>query len=139
MIAFIYKTLESIGFNHPLHPVATHIPMGMVLGGFLFYLATFKLKELANTAHHCFMLALAFLPITVVFGIMDWQHRYAGAVSTFIIAKFILAGTIALLLALAVYLYRKSKLGQGAFMALYTLCLLNAIGLGFIGGSLAYG
>jgi uncharacterized membrane protein len=139
MIEFIYKTLESIGFTHPLHPVATHIPMGMILGGFLFALAAFKWKELAETAHHCSILALAFLPITVVFGIMDWQHRIAGAISTFIIAKFILAGTIACLLALTVYLYRKSNLGHRALMVFYTLCLLNAVGLGFIGGSLAYG
>jgi uncharacterized membrane protein len=139
MIELIYKTLESIGFNHPLHPVTTHIPMGMVIGAFLFALASFKWEEMAKTAHHCSILALVFLPITVVFGIMDWQHRLAGTVSTFITAKLILAGSIALLLALTIYLYRKGNLGTRALMVFYTLCLLNGIGLGFIGGSLVYG
>ena len=139
MIEFIYKTLESIGFTHPLHPVATHIPMGMILGSFLFALGSLKWDELAKTAHHCSILALLFLPITATLGIMDWQHRYAGMISNFIIAKLILAGTIAVLLSVTVYLYRKRNPGPKALMVLYTLCLFNGIGLGFIGGSLAYG
>ena len=139
MLEFIYKTLASIGYTEPIHPVATHIPMGMILGGFLFAVASFKWEAVKETAHHCFILALAFLPITIILGIMDWQYRLAGTVSPYIVTKLVLAGTIAILLGCTVYLYRKGKLGPRAFMILYTLCLLNAIGLGFIGGRLAYG
>jgi uncharacterized membrane protein len=139
MIEFVYTTLAAIGFNHPLHPVATHIPMGMVLGGFLFAFASLKWEELAKTAHHCYILALVFLPFTAILGIMDWQHRLSGTLSVYIIAKLVLAGTIAVLLSLTIYLYRKGNLGPKAIMIFYTLCLFNGIGLGFIGGQLVYG
>jgi uncharacterized membrane protein len=139
MIEFVYNTLAAIGYTHPLHPVATHIPMGMVLGGFLFALASFKWEELAKTAHHCSILALLILPITATLGIMDWQHQLAGIMSIYITAKLILAGTLAILLALTIYLYRKGSLGPKALMLMYTLCLFNGIGLGFIGGQLVYG
>ncbi|MGD2029642.1 MAG: hypothetical protein PVG86_06850 [Desulfobacterales bacterium] len=36
MIEFIYLTLATIGYSHPLHPAMTHVPMGMIIGGFLF-------------------------------------------------------------------------------------------------------
>jgi len=139
MIEFVYNTLAAIGYTHPLHPAATHIPMGMVLGGFLFALASFKWGELMKTAHHCQILALVFLPFTVILGIMDWQHRLAGTVSIYIIAKLICAGTLAILLALTMYLYRKRNPGPRVLMVFYTLCLFNGIGLGFIGGQLVYG
>jgi len=45
MIDFIYQTLARIGFSHPLHPAITHIPMGMVIGGFLFAAASFVFKK----------------------------------------------------------------------------------------------
>jgi len=139
MLAFIYKTLAAIGYTEPIHPVSTHIPMGMILGGFLFAIASFKWEAAKETAHQCLILALAILPITVVFGIMDWQYRLAGAVTVYIVAKLILAGTLGILLGCNAYLYQKGKLGPRAFMALHILCLLNAIGLGFIGGRLVYG
>jgi uncharacterized membrane protein len=139
MLEFIYKTLASIGYTEPIHPVATHIPMGMILGGFLFVIASFKWESAKETAHNCLILALAILPITIVFGIMDWQYRLSGVVSIYIIAKLVLAGTMTILLGCHVYLYRKGKLGLKAFVIFYALCLLNAIGLGFIGGRLVYG
>jgi uncharacterized membrane protein len=42
MIDFIYSTLVVLGYTHPLHPAVVHIPMGMVLGGFLFRLFSLK-------------------------------------------------------------------------------------------------
>ena len=107
MIEFIYSSLAAIGYTHPLHPVMTHIPMGMVIGAFMFQLGSFRWDELSKTAHHCIMLALIFLPPTALFGYMDWQHRYTGFLSTLIITKMILALLLAVLLSLSVYLYRK--------------------------------
>jgi len=38
MIEFIYQTLIKFGYTHPLHPTLTHVPIGMVMGAFLFVL-----------------------------------------------------------------------------------------------------
>jgi uncharacterized membrane protein len=138
MIDFIYSTLASLGYTHPLHPAVVHIPMGMVLGGFLFRLFSFKWPDLEKTAHHCFMLALGFIPFVALLGILDWQHRMLGHWSRLIIAKFILAGILTTLLALTFVLHQR-KAGPGLMMLVYALCLVTAMAIGFVGGQLVYG
>jgi uncharacterized membrane protein len=139
MIEFIYSTLAAAGFNHPLHPVVTHIPMGMVMGALMFQIASFKWDELSKTAHHCIVLALVFLPPTALFGYMDWQHRYTGFLSNIIIAKIILAVALLLFLSASVYFYRKGVLDKKVITAIYLLNLAAATGLGFLGGMLIFG
>jgi uncharacterized membrane protein len=139
MIEFIYSTLASMGYTHPLHPVITHIPMGMTLGGFIFILASLKWENLSRTAYYCYTLALIFVPITALLGIMDWQHRLFGKVNNLIIAKLILTGIFTVLLSLTVYMDYKGSIGRRTRMILYTLCVITVMVLGFVGGELAYG
>lgn len=139
MIEFIYSTLSAIGFTHPLHPVITHIPMGMVIGALMFQFASFRWEDLSKTAFHCIVLGLIFLPPTALFGFMDWQHRYAGYLSGIILAKFLLAIALFILLAAEVYLYRIGSDNKKLTAALYTMNLIAAIGLGFLGGELIFG
>jgi uncharacterized membrane protein len=139
MIEFIYSTLAAAGFTHPLHPVMTHIPMGMVIGAFMFQIASFKREGLSTTAHHCIMLALVFLPLTALFGYMDWQHRYTGFLSNIIIAKIVLAFALLIFLSASVYFFRKGVLDRKVITTIYLLNLLTAAGLGFLGGMLIFG
>ena len=59
MIESIYQMLAKIGYTHPLHPPATHLPAGLIIGGFVFALIAwiFNRKNMAQTARHCFILA----------------------------------------------------------------------------------
>ncbi|HNX23192.1 MAG TPA: hypothetical protein PKG60_04040 [Spirochaetota bacterium] len=139
MIQFIYTTLAAAGFTHPLHPVMTHIPMGMVIGAFLFQAASFRWEVLAKTAHHCIALACIFIPPTVLFGYMDWQYKYTGYLSSIIMAKIILATVLFILLLTDLYLFRKGTTGKKTATVLYTLNLFTAVGLGFLGGKLIFG
>ena len=61
MIENIYAALQKVGFTHPLHPVLVHVPMGMIIGMFVFSLLGLKWKKgyLQQTAYHCSVLALA--------------------------------------------------------------------------------
>ena len=36
MIESIYQILAKIGYSHPLHPPATHLPAGLIIGAFIF-------------------------------------------------------------------------------------------------------
>lgn len=117
----------------------THIPMGMVIGAFMFQVASLKRIELSKTAHHCIVLALVFIVPTALLGYMDWQHRYAGLVSSVIITKMILAVALAILLSASVYVYRKGKLDNKIITVMYTLNLITVTGLGYIGGLLIFG
>jgi len=68
MIEGLYALLEKVGFNHPLHPMLTHVPMGMIIGAVVFSLVGFiwKNQNLSQTAFHCALLALlAIVPVIV--------------------------------------------------------------------------
>lgn len=139
MLASIYGIFESLGINHPLHPVMTHIPMGMSIGAFLFAVGAYKWEELSKTANHCAILALLFIPPTVVLGIMDWQYRYRGRMETPIIVKMFLGAALAVLLSLAIYLKRRESADRRVLAGIYALCMMAALALGFFGSELVFG
>ena len=78
MFDYIYQTLTNFGYNHPVHPTLTHVPIGMVMGAFIFVLIAVmtRKKNLAQTARHCSVLALIAAVPTALLGLMDWQHFY---------------------------------------------------------------
>jgi uncharacterized membrane protein len=141
MIESIYQILAKIGYTHPLHPPATHLPAGLIIGAFVFALIAwiFNRKNLAQSARHCLILALVMAVPTILLGIMDWQYRFGGAWLFQIKMKLIL-GAILLFLLLVAAIYGTLA---GAFtktvVAIYALCLLTVIGLGYFGGELVYG
>ena len=142
MIDFTFKMLESIGFTHPLHPAMTHIPMGMVMGGFLFALVAFlfKKQDLWATAHYCFILAAIGILPTVLLGVMDWQYRFEGEWSMLIIFKVVMACVLTALLLVAIKFGRPAEKQSGLVkLAIYAACLAAATSLGFMGGELQYG
>ena len=141
MIDLFYKILTTIGYTHPIHAPTTHIPVGMVIGAFIFALASWKLRKgnLARTAHHCIILALVALLPTVVVGIMDWQHYYAGAWLFPIKMKLALAILLLVLLVFAVSIGHKADSISKQALIVYALCLLNVTALGYFGGELVYG
>jgi len=136
MIRAWYQALSNIGYTHPLHPVVTHIPVGLVIGGFIFALTGTILKRpsLAKSARNCFWLALLILPVAVLFGLMDWQYFYAGAWLMPIIMKMVLAAVLLVLLIVTLIPFREK-----VPLVLYCLCLFIVIGIGFFGGELVYG
>ena len=139
MVEFIFGILNSLGYHEPIHPVATHIPMGTILGGFLFAVGSLKWNALEKTAYHCLVLALLNLPITITFGLLDWLHSYHGNLIPYIIAKLCLAGAITVFIAVTVFLYHKGTYGKKVLLPAYFLCFAAAIALGFIGGRLIFG
>ncbi len=104
MIEFIYHTLTKFGYTHPLHPILTHVPIGMVMGAFLFMLVPliFRRTNLAQTARNCTVLALIAAVPTALLGIMDWLHFYGGSLLFPIKMKLILAAILIIFLILAV-------------------------------------
>jgi uncharacterized membrane protein len=140
MIESIYSFLAAIGFNHPLHPMLTHIPMGMIIGMVLFSLLGLvrHSSALAQTAFHCSVLALIFIIPVIAAGYMDWQHLMEGEWNIFIKIKMVLGGLLTILLVLAVILKVRDATPT-TMLIIYLLCLACAGGLGFSGGSLVYG
>lgn len=141
MIESIYQSLAKIGYTHPLHPPATHLPAGLVIGAFIFALIAwiFNRKSLAQTARHCMILSLVMAVPTVLLGLMDWQHRFGGAYLFEIKMKLVLAAILLFLLLVAVVYTALSGAFTKTVVAICGLCLLTVIGLGYFGGELVYG
>ncbi len=141
MIEFIYQTLSKIGYTHPLHPPATHLPAGLIIGAFIFALLAwiFNRSNLAQTARHCIILALIMAVPTILLGLMDWQHRFGGAYLFEIKMKLALGGILLLLLLVAAVYASLAGGFTKTVMAIHALCLLTVVGLGYFGGELVYG
>ena len=141
MLNWTYDILARIGYHHPLHPAVTHIPVGLVISGFIFCLVAwiFNRKHLAESAKHCIILALLSVPPVALLGFMDWQHFYAGASLPPIRIKMILAVTLAVLLLIAWWVSRREDRHMSRLAVVYGLCLITVIALGFLGGELVYG
>lgn len=141
MMNWIYETLSRVGYHHPLHPAVTHIPVGLVIGAFLFSLAAWILnrESLSQSAKHCIILALLAVPPVALLGFMDWQHFYAGASLPPIRIKMMLAAALAVLLLVAWGASRKENRNMSRRTVVYGMCLITVIALGFFGGELVYG
>ena len=140
MVEGIYSFLKAVGFTHPLHPMLTHIPMGMIIGMVVFSLMGRILKndDLTQTAFYCSVLALVAIGPVIVAGILDWLHLQQGEWNKYIIAKMILAAILTILLGVSVILKQKGA-SPSKMLLFYFLCLACAGGLGFSGGQLVYG
>jgi len=140
MVENLYSFLAKIGFSHPLHPMLTHVPMGMIIGMvvFSFLGLIWKDKNFAQTAFYCSVLALVAIFPVIGAGILDWLHLQQGEWNVYIIVKMILAVLLTILLILSVILKGKGTTAN-KMLLIYLLCLACAGGLGFSGGQLVYG
>jgi uncharacterized membrane protein len=140
MIESIFALLQKVGFTHPLHPMLVHVPMGMIIGMFVFSLLGLKWTKgpLPQTAYHCSVLALASVVPVILAGVMDWQHSLNGDWKTLIIIKMVLSFILTLLLVYAVVVRNRGASPKHLF-AVYCLCMVCAAGLGYSGGELVYG
>ena len=141
MIDLAYQTLAKMGYSHPLHPAMTHIPMGMIIGGFLFAVgsAVMKKDDLAMAAHYCYTLALIFVLPTMMLGYMDWQYKFDGEWSRLILTKIILAVMLTIMLVITYFYGKNVKIDIKQKLIFYVICFGIALGIGFIGGELQYG
>ncbi len=141
MIEFLYDTLEKIGYVHPIHPALTHIPMGLVIGAFIFAVIAllFRRSVLPQLAYkRILLLAFVFLFPTVLFGYTDWQHFYEGAWLFPIKMKLVLSGVLIVLLVIALMVGRKAEKETKGMLAVYALCFVAVTALGYFGGQLVF-
>jgi cytochrome c2 len=139
--AQLYQYLAEFGYHHPLHPVLTHLPVGLILAGFIFILISSILRrsDYAQTAHHCLVLALLMAIPTVITGYLDWRHFYGGAAIFAIKGKIALAAGLLVLLATVVSMGRRRGRAIKTRVVVHLLAVLMTTGLGYFGGELVYG
>jgi mono/diheme cytochrome c family protein len=136
----LYRFSQQIGFDHPLHPPFAHMPTGLVVGAFIFLLAALILRRhnMGATAYHCLVLALIFFFPTAFLGVTDWLHFYGGAWSFHIKMKIALSVLLLVLLAAGTLTEIKKSGGPMRRLAIYFLCVMAVVGLGYFGGQLVF-
>ncbi len=141
MIDSLYQLIAKTGFTDPLHAPVTHIPIGLVIGAFLFFLVAviFGRKNLITTARHVAILAFIFVFPTILFGVFDWLHFYKGALIQPIKMKMILASIVLVVLAIAIIIGGETKVHAPPMIVLYGIAFLAVIGLGWYGARLVPG
>jgi uncharacterized membrane protein len=140
MIDKIYQLLNNMGYAHPLHPALTHAPVGAVIIAFCLMAVglLWRRPNLFSSAYHALTVGFVLLIPTVILGILDWQHYYAGAWVFPIQMKVALASLLFILLSITLIVGRNSKVHPATMMCLCTFCLFNVMGLGFFGGELVF-
>jgi mono/diheme cytochrome c family protein len=141
MIDSLYQFVTKIGFPDPLHAPITHIPIGLVIGAFLFLVVgiVFARKNVLTTARHVSILAFLFVFPTIMFGVFDWLHFFKGAMIPPIKMKMILASALLVLLAIGIILGSEVKLHAAPMLVVYGLACVAVVGLGWYGARLVYG
>jgi mono/diheme cytochrome c family protein len=137
---FLYAFLQKFGFGHPLHPLLIHMPIGLVIGAFVFILVAmvFKREDYLTTAFRCIVLSLIFLFPAVFAGVTDWLHFFAGAWSFAIKIKVTLTVVLFLLLAAAIVMEVRKTGGTLGRAIVYFLCVATVSGAGYYGAELVY-
>ena len=141
MIDSLYELIARTGFTDPLHAPLTHIPIGLVIGAFFFFLGAvlFGRKNLVVTARHVSILAFLFVFPTILFGVFDWLHFFKGALIAPIKYKMILASAVIVLLAVGIIVGSELSVRTAPMMIVYALAVIAVVGLGWFGGKLVFG
>ncbi len=141
MLDALYLFLSTHGFNEPLHPPITHMPIGLTVGALIFFIVAivFKKKSLVLTARHASILALVFALPTILFGVMDWIHFYHAALFTPIKIKIALASVALIVLGAGIILGSEIKLHSMSMVILYVIAFGAMLGLGYFGAAIIYG
>jgi uncharacterized membrane protein len=141
MLSFIYDWLQKLGYSDPIHPPFVHMPIGagVMALGFVLFAWVFKRRGLGISAHHVFLLGLLFWFPSVLAGLMDWQHYYAGAWLLPIELKMILAGVLLALFVVGWLLARRPQPPRASIFVVYGLSFVNVVALGYLGGHLVFG
>ncbi|MGR9115672.1 MAG: DUF2231 domain-containing protein [Gammaproteobacteria bacterium] len=140
MIDHLYDLFAALGYIHPIHPPLTHGPIGAVIVAFLLGLGVWfwPRKNLQISAYYAIIIAFILFFPTVVAGMLDWQHYFFGAFIFPIKMKIALAVLLLLLLTISLIVGRNPKTPAWVMGSLFSLSLLNVLGLGYFGGQLVY-
>ena len=141
MSDFIYNLLETIGYDHPLHPVLVHMPIGLIVAAFFLSCAAliWRRSSLAISAYYDLVAAFIFFFPAVFMGFIDWQRYYHGAWLLPVKMKLLLAPVLLLLLLIGVFIGFRQGPQAKSLIFIYMLSLLTVSALGFFGGQLTFG
>jgi uncharacterized membrane protein len=129
------------------HPIAVHIPNGVLPLSFLFTLmaVAFKSEAFATAASYNIAFVCLSMPIVVITGFIDWYNRFNARWAKIFTIKFgcgIVVGALSLIIALMWFIqptiYQEFSARLILFLALNVINLITAAVAGYYGGKLVF-
>jgi uncharacterized membrane protein len=129
------------------HPIAVHIPNGLLPVAFFFIFMALLLgsESFAVAAKYNIIVVALAMPAVIGTGLIDWKNRYGGRMSRVFLVKMICAGIVTFLsFILAIWWIVHPTLHAGGFAANSLFLLLNLANLaaaavaGWYGGKLVF-
>jgi rubredoxin/uncharacterized membrane protein len=129
------------------HPIAVHIPNGVLPLSFFFTLiaVVFKSEAFAITASYNIAFVCLSMPIVVITGFIDWHNRFNARWAKIFSIKLVcglVVSTLSLVIALMWFtqpaIYRIFTARLILFLSLNTINLITAAIAGYYGGKLVF-
>ena len=142
-----YDRIYQLMVKHHVHPISVHIPNGLlpVSVFFIFLAVIFKFTGLSQAAFYNLIFVVFTMPLVIFSGVIVWQKKYNGAMTTLFLTKMICGGVVSLT---AVILVIWSIVDPGvlaltsdhlvAFLFVNMVMLGAAVTAGFLGGKLVF-
>ena len=142
-----YDRIYQLMVKHHVHPISVHIPNGLLPVSvlFIFLAVIFKLTGLSQTAFYNLIFVVFSMPLVLFSGVIVWQKKYNGVLTTLFLTKMICGGVVSLT---AMILVIWSVVDPGvlaltsahlvAFLFVNIVMLGAAVTAGFLGGKLVF-
>jgi uncharacterized membrane protein len=142
-----YDRIYQLMVKHHVHPISVHIPNGLLPVSvlFIFLAVIFKFTGLSQAAFYNLIFVVFAMPLVLFSGVIVWQKKYNGAMTTLFLAKMICGGVVSLT---AIILVIWSIVDPGvltltsahlvAFLFVSIVMLGAAVTAGFLGGKLVF-
>jgi len=142
-----YDRIYQLMVKHHVHPISVHIPNGLLPVSvlFIFLAVIFKLVGLSQPAFYNLIVVVLAMPMVIFSGVIVWQKKYNGAMTTLFLTKMICGGVVSLT---AMILVVWSIVDPGvlsltsthlvAFLFVNMVMLGAAVTAGFLGGKLVF-
>jgi rubredoxin/uncharacterized membrane protein len=142
-----YDRIYQLMVKHHVHPISVHIPNGLLPVSvlFIFLAVIFKFTGLSQAAFYNLIFVVFSMPLVLFSGVIVWQKKYNGAMTTLFLTKMICGGVVSLT---AMILVVWSIVDPGvlsltsthlvAFLFVNMVMLGAAVTAGFLGGKLVF-
>lgn len=143
----LYDTLTDLMVKHHFHPIAVHVPNGIVPVVVLFVLLgmLFTSASLFQAAFYNMVFVVLALPVVLYSGVNEWRKKYKSSRATLFIAKIISAAvvTVCAVIITLWFLFNPELIQNPsslpAVLILLHIVLLLATGIaGHLGGKLVF-
>lgn len=142
-----YERLAVLMHRYHAHPIAVHIPNGVLPVSMLFVVLSMLFgSEGLATAAICNLVVVALaMPLVLFTGYTDWQRAYGGHLTRVFQIKIVCGGTVALIAPVLCVWWAAAgnplaagSAGRGFFLFLCLALLAAAVTAGYQGGKLVF-